>query len=144
MKKMTSLVMAVALVPVMAMGVATVSAEEDRQAMGQQQESGFITSKPQGSLSADDLIGNDVRNRQTDEDIGNISDLIIDEDGRISAVVVGTGAFMGMGGADVAISWDRVEQVRDGEDDVSLYVDMTQEELEQAPEYDNEEGGMFD
>ncbi len=34
---------------------------------------------------------------KNDEDIGTINDLIIDEDGKINAVVVGVGGFLGMG-----------------------------------------------
>lgn len=143
MRKVTSLILATALVPAMAMGVASVSAEETGQAMDQQQGGDFMTNKPQGAVSADDLMGSEIRNRENDQEIGSVKDLIIDEEGKVTAVVVGTGQFMGMGGGDVAISWDKVEQERDGEDDVSLFVDMTEEELEQAPEYDQDDGGFI-
>jgi hypothetical protein len=55
---------------------------------------------------ASDLDGLDVYNN--DEKIGDISELIVDKSGKISAVIIGVGGFLGMGQHDVAIPFDQV------------------------------------
>jgi uncharacterized protein YrrD len=55
------------------------------------------------------VIGSDLKSRPDDETIGAISDLVIDADGKIVAVIVEVGGFLGLGKKEVAISWDSVE-----------------------------------
>jgi len=38
--------------------------------------------------------------------VGDVSDLIVDKDGRITAAIVGVGGFLGMDEKNVAISFD--------------------------------------
>ncbi len=99
------------------------------------QEEAHITGKPEGGYSADELIGETVKNRQTDEDVGKVSDLVIDQDGKVVAVVISTGGMLGIGEKDVAVAWDRIERTVE-DDDVSLYLDMDEDALKAAPEYE--------
>ena len=55
-------------------------------------------------MLASNLIGQTVVNSQ-DESIGDINDLVTDESGKVIAVLVGTGGFLGLGEKDVALGY---------------------------------------
>lgn len=94
---------------------------------------GYMDAAPTNGLHASNLIGAEVKTAD-DEDVGSVSDLIIDEDGQIVAIVVGVGGFLGMGEKDVAIGWDDVTKSRTS-DDNELRVSLTREGLRSAPEF---------
>ena len=54
------------------------------------------------------LIGLDVYN-QADEKLGDINELLLDAEGRVKAVVIGVGGFLGMGEHDIAVSMDKLK-----------------------------------
>ncbi|WP_404377088.1 PRC-barrel domain-containing protein [Vreelandella aquamarina] len=112
---------------------------------GNVKEASYLSHAPQGTFHSDSLTGNQVRSSvENDEDIGTINDLIIDEDGKINAVVVGVGGFLGMGEKNVAIEWESLELVKeeDGEDYV-ISVNASEEALQEAQEYQrNDDEGL--
>jgi sporulation protein YlmC with PRC-barrel domain len=61
---------------------------------------------------ASKLEGLDIYN-QNNEKIGDISELLVDSSGKIQAVVVGVGGFLGMGERDVAIPFDQIKFVNE-------------------------------
>lgn len=96
----------------------------------------FLSSTPANSLRSDDLIGADLRTRGDDETIGPVTDLVIDDNGKIAAVIVEVGGFLGLGEKEVAISWDSIEHSRNDDDDgYKFSVDTTEDALNDAPEY---------
>lgn len=107
--------------------------EEGDQHNGEQHLSG----KPEGALHADDLIGKTVKHRDSDEDIGEIQDLIIGDDGQILGVVVTTGGFLGLGGQDIGLGWDHLEHAQEDDESV-FYVDMEEDALRDAPAYEKD------
>ena len=87
-------------------------------------------------VSADDLEDADVYGIGDDE-IGEVEDLVIGADGAlVEAMVLDIGGFLGLGEHRVALSPDEVQIMREqGGDDLRVYVDATQGELEALPEY---------
>ncbi len=80
-------------------------------------------------LRASKMIGSavyDVQNRK----IGSVRDLILDKSGKVDAVVVDVGSFLGMGGKDVAISLSDIKT-----DHNRLTLDRTKEQLQQMAQY---------
>jgi sporulation protein YlmC with PRC-barrel domain len=61
-----------------------------------------------GHWRASKLIGLNVYN-DSNEKLGDINELILDKDGKVSAVVVGVGGFLGMGEHDIAVSMDKLK-----------------------------------
>ena len=59
---------------------------------------------------ASKLMGLDVYN-EANEKLGDINELILDKDGKINAVVIGVGGFLGMGEHDIAVSMDKLKFV---------------------------------
>ncbi len=99
----------------------------------------FKSSKASNWLHSSDLVGTKVRNSAGDKDIGSISDLIIDENGQIVAVVVGIGGFLGMGQKDVALPWQRLERtLNQSGDGFDIRANVSDSELKDAVEYKND------
>jgi hypothetical protein len=100
-------------------------------------QGGFIETLPVRGYHSDSLVGHEITNRRNDESIGEITDLLLDEDGQVTAVLISVGGLLGLGERDLAISWDRIERIVDG-DDFTLSIDMTEDMLKNAPEYSDE------
>jgi sporulation protein YlmC with PRC-barrel domain len=67
--------------------------------------------------------------------IGDVSDLIIDSDGNVTAAVISVGGFLGVGQKDVEIPFKDLKiTMRDGKDWLTL--NRTKDELKSAPAYD--------
>lgn len=99
------------------------------------QREGYVNAD-YSQLTAEDLADAAVYDLN-DENIGNIDELILAEDGAIDRAVVDVGGFLGMGEHSVEMPFDAL-QVMANEDgsDVRVYVDQTREQLEQMPEHD--------
>ncbi|MXQ11954.1 PRC-barrel domain-containing protein [Microvirga makkahensis] len=70
--------------------------------------SGSMTQMQPGQWRASQLEGLDVYNNNN-EKIGDISEMLVDQSGKIQAVVIGVGGFLGIGERDVAIPFDQVK-----------------------------------
>ncbi len=70
--------------------------------------------------------------------MGSVSDLLIDENGQVVAIVVGVGGFLGMGEKNVAIGWDDVK-TSGSADEQELRIDATREELSSAPAFEEQD-----
>lgn len=108
--------------------------KSDQSTLGQSdmQNQHYMDSAPVNGIHASNLIGAEV-NTTGDESVGTINDLIIDRDGKVAAVVVGVGGFLGMGEKNVAINWDQIQKSGSGEQ--KLRINQTREQLRSAPEF---------
>jgi len=69
------------------------------------------------------------------DNIGDINDLTVNEDGKITHAVVGVGGFLGIGEKNVAVPFDELKVVeKDG--DIRLIYAATREQLDAAPALD--------
>ncbi|MFD2738892.1 PRC-barrel domain-containing protein [Sulfitobacter aestuarii] len=68
----------------------------------------------------------------TGEKIGEIEDLLADATGKPVAVVVETEGFIGIGDKDVIVTFDQLEML-----DGQFHVNMTEDELEALPKWDD-------
>jgi putative membrane protein len=75
-----------------------------------QHEMRALASPGKNHIMASDLEGTTVRSA-TDENIGEIDDVVLDRDGRVVAVIVGVGGFLGLGEKAVAIPFSALEIV---------------------------------
>jgi sporulation protein YlmC with PRC-barrel domain len=67
----------------------------------------WMTQEAAGQWRTSKMIGLNVYNKDN-EKIGDISELIVDRSGKLEAVVVGVGGFLGLGEHDVAIPYGQV------------------------------------
>lgn len=94
-----------------------------------------MTEVPLAEIRADDLIGTAVYGTG-DEKVGSIADVILSADGQVDAVTVDVGGFLGIGAKEVALDFDNLAFMRDGDGNTHLYTPLTKEQLEAQPEYD--------
>ncbi|MDA3859489.1 MAG: PRC-barrel domain-containing protein [Roseovarius sp.] len=95
---------------------------------------GYVTARIE-DLTAEDLTGARVYGPE-DEDVGEISEVLLTNDGKMDRAVIDVGGFLGMGERPVAVTFDKLQIVRpeDG-GDVRVYIDSSEETLEQQPKY---------
>ncbi|MEC9247216.1 MAG: PRC-barrel domain-containing protein [Pseudomonadota bacterium] len=90
---------------------------------------------PANEIRTEQLTGTTVYGAN-EENIGEIGDVIISQDGKVDAIIVDVGGFLGVGEKEVAIGMDNLAFMTDGNGSLYLYTEFTQEELEQQPAYD--------
>ena len=66
------------------------------------------TASDKGQWQASKLIHMNVYNAQN-EKVGDIKELMLDKNGRVNAVAIGVGGFLGMGERDVAVKFDELK-----------------------------------
>jgi len=88
----------------------------------------------QGSdIRASKLIGARVANA-ANETVGDINEVILGKDGKVAAVVIGVGGFLGMGEREVAVEFSSLRLKQDGGKTV-VTIDATKDALKTAPEW---------
>ncbi|MEL7176423.1 MAG: PRC-barrel domain-containing protein [Pseudomonadota bacterium] len=86
-------------------------------------------------LSAEDLTGARVYG-SNDEDVGEIGELLLTDDGKMDRAVIDVGGFLGLGEKAVAVTFEELQIKRSDDGAVRVYIDSTQERLEQQPTYE--------
>lgn len=98
-------------------------------------EAGMEQPVDPGMLTAEMLQGAPVYDAN-DERIGDVSELVVADDGTITHTVIDIGGFLGIGAKPVALDFEQMEvMTEDGGDTLRVHVTATEEELEQMPEY---------
>nr|WP_299240620.1 PRC-barrel domain-containing protein [uncultured Halomonas sp.] len=102
--------------------------------------SGAFMEEQQGDqVRSDQLVGSAVTNA-SDEEIGNIDDLLLNKEGQVVGIIVGVGGFLGIGEKHVALSWDAVEITRgEGEVNYKVKTNIDKAALEEATAFKTEE-----
>lgn len=95
----------------------------------------FLSKQASDDWLASNLIGQSVYNAQ-DEMVGDINDLVTDRNGKIVAVLIGSGGFLGLGEKDVAMRFEDLKLARDENDSIKIVADLTKETLAAAPDYE--------
>jgi sporulation protein YlmC with PRC-barrel domain len=93
----------------------------------------FQTSVPSDALTISTYYDQDVYDNHNNK-IGDVKDILLDKEGRVSAVIVGVGGMLGVGEKDVAVPFNALKLAeKDG--DRYLVMNTTKEALEKAPGY---------
>jgi hypothetical protein len=87
-----------------------------------------------GTFRIENILGADVRNLQ-DEDLGDIKDVVLDDQGDLAYVLVGRGGFFGVGEELVPVRWQDLRAVPDLE---TFVLDVPEQAFEQAPAVDRD------
>jgi sporulation protein YlmC with PRC-barrel domain len=95
----------------------------------------FVTSQQPDQLLASKFKGADVMGADNKK-IGDVSDILFDQNGKIEAYVVSVGGFLGMGGKEVALAPSSFELIagRNGSAPI-LRLSLNQQELKQAQNF---------
>jgi sporulation protein YlmC with PRC-barrel domain len=105
------------LLPVLGVALITVSAlaQQSPPAASPLQTSagGWITQLQSDQWRASDLEGLDIYSSNNGDKIGDISELIFDSSGKVQAVVIGVGGYLGIGERDIAVPFDQIKFVNE-------------------------------
>lgn len=95
---------------------------------------------------ASELIDQPVYSTAGDdaEEIGNITDVVFNQEGMMSAVVIGVGGFLGIGEKSVAVPFDTLQFVVAADNTERWVVETTADALNAAPEFVWEEDEPVD
>ncbi|WP_433924731.1 PRC-barrel domain-containing protein [Vreelandella sp. 21] len=101
------------------------------------------STEPQGMYSADDIMDAEVFFAGgSGEEIGEVEDILFDEEMRISALVIESGAILGLGGREIVINTDQftleTHTESDGDTEHRIMLEASQEEVESFPTYDRD------
>ena len=91
----------------------------------------IMSSVPAQSVTVTDWYKQSVYDPSNSK-IGEIMDVLLSADGKVNALIIGVGGFLGMGEKDVAVPFSAVKHTtRDGK--VYLTLDTTKDALKAAP-----------
>ncbi len=93
----------------------------------------FVDRQNNSEVLGTDFIGTPVTTKDGQQ-LGKISNLVFDQEGRIELAVIGVGGFLGIGEKEVAVPFDSVKSEVVNNKHVFV-VDATKEELKAAPAY---------
>ena len=85
-------------------------------------------------MRASKLIGTTVKN-DANKSIGNINEVVLGKDGKIAAVVIGVGGFLGMGEREVAVNFNSLRIAQDTNNRTVVSLNATKGSLKAAPEW---------
>ncbi len=91
----------------------------------------------QSKLTADNLMGTTVYG-PNDQTVGDIGDIALSKDGKVDAVIIDVGGFLGIGEKPVAVAMDNLEFMQDANGKLYLHTGFTQDQLNNAPEYNSD------
>lgn len=90
-----------------------------------------LTQLPSSGLQVSDFYKQTVYDPK-DNKIGEVKDLILEKDGKVTAAIIGVGGFLGAGEKDVAVAFDQL-QLKDKNGKRYLIMNADKEALNSAP-----------
>src|SRR6185437_12034587 len=93
-----------------------------------------MSSAPADSVTITDYYKQDVYNPQQSK-IGSVDDVLMDKSGKVTALVVGVGGFLGAGEKDVIVPFTSVKNEKKN-DKWYLTLDETKDSLKSAPGFE--------
>lgn len=100
------------------------------------QKPGFVQSQSPDEWRGSKLIGASVYGPDN-QSIGEISDMIVDGNGKVKAAVIGVGGFLGVGQKDVAIPFEALNVTRrqNSASIDKITMSYSKDELKNAPKF---------
>ena len=92
-----------------------------------------ISNLPSGVLPVSDYYNQSVYDAKENK-IGDINDLLLDKEGKVSAIILGVGGFLGAGEKNVAVPFNALK-LTEKNGKRYLVMDTTKEALNSAPGY---------
>jgi sporulation protein YlmC with PRC-barrel domain len=90
------------------------------------------------TMGTDELIGSNVYSYDN-EDVGEIGEIVLTDEGKTDAVVIDVGGFLGLGEKPVAVAFEDLEFRADESGRLYVYTQFTEDQLKAATEYNEDE-----
>lgn len=85
------------------------------------------------SRAASGVLGREVRSA-TNEKMGRIVDMLVDQSGQVRAAIIDFGGFLGVGSRKIAVDWKAL-RFSPAQERNRVLLEMTREQVRGAPEY---------
>ncbi|MBK8964344.1 MAG: PRC-barrel domain-containing protein [Candidatus Competibacteraceae bacterium] len=95
---------------------------------------GTIAEQAANQIRIKELIG--AKAVHEGRDVGKVDDLLVEEKRQGRGVVLSVGGVLGIGDRLVAVPWEQVDLIKIKGSKPTLYIAMTQEQLESAPYFE--------
>jgi sporulation protein YlmC with PRC-barrel domain len=99
-----------------------------------QMKSRAPTEEVKGAWNVRDFMRSRVYN-MNGERIGDVNDILIEDSGRVIAIVLGVGGFLGIGEKEVSMEPDQVKRMVHTDGQTYFTVNSTKDQLMAAPDY---------
>jgi sporulation protein YlmC with PRC-barrel domain len=90
-----------------------------------------ISAQSDGEVRADQLIGMTVFNAQG-EKVGTVHDILLDQEGKATGVVLSVGGVLGVGAKSVGLTWKEIDVKPEQQ---QVQISYTKDQLEAAPDF---------
>jgi hypothetical protein len=120
----------------LAAAILTLAVAQHATAQTTAQTPSFVQQQSSNQWRSTKLVGSKVRGPDN-QNIGEIEDLIVDQNSNIQAVVIGVGGFLGIGEKHVAIPFKNltITSSNDGKSINHVSVSYTRDQLQNAPTF---------
>jgi len=135
MRKLASTVILLALATTVA------SAQQTAPSAGQPSNAQILTSIPGDAMTVTHWYKQNVYD-PADSKIGEIMDVLVDHDGKVTAFIVGVGGFLGAGEKDVAVHFNAVQFKTKGNNKWYPVMNTTKDALKSAPGFKYDRNAM--
>ncbi len=94
----------------------------------------FLSQQQDGQMLASNVMGQTVYDG-SGNNLGSVNDIVLDKDGKMAAVVIGVGGFLGIGQKNVAVSIEAINRTTDENGKLKLVLNASKDEIDQAPAF---------
>jgi len=92
------------------------------------------TEEVKGAWNVRDFMRSRVYN-MSGERIGDVNDILVDESGRVTSIILGVGGFLGIGEKEVSMKPEEVKRMIHTDGQAYFTVNSTKDQLMAAPDY---------
>ncbi len=94
----------------------------------------FLSQQQDGQILVSDIMGQTIYDG-SGNNLGSVNDVVLDKDGKIVAVVIGVGGFLGIGQKNVAVSMAAINESTDENGKLKLVLNASKDEIDHAPAF---------
>jgi hypothetical protein len=80
------------------------------------------------------VLGKEVRSA-TDENMGRIVDIIVDQTGQVRAAIIDFGGFLGVGSRKIAVAWNVLHFPANAKKGERIALELTRDQVRATPEF---------
>jgi hypothetical protein len=80
------------------------------------------------------VLGKEVRSA-TDENMGRIVDILVDQTGQVRAAIIDFGGFLGVGSRKIAVAWNALHFPANAKKGEHVALELTRDQVRAAPEF---------
>jgi sporulation protein YlmC with PRC-barrel domain len=94
----------------------------------------FVDRQSDSQYLASNLMGKSVQNSAGDK-VGTVKDIMFDDQGKMNAIIIGVGGFLGIGEKSVGIPFDMIKTNKDANGNLIVVASFDKDAINTAPDF---------